>query len=75
MGQQVAVVPAAAGNIRRPLVRANPVAGMGATTGVTCTQPLKTQGGVAPAAACGAAHMGAKMTLNGPVGDIFWKAA
>ena len=73
-GKQLAVAPGGAGNIPLQLVQANPAMGMGAMTGVTYVHRLKTQGGVAPAAACGAANMGAKTTVNYQADYIFWKA-
>ena len=49
---QLAVAPASAGNIPLQLVKANPCHGHGRDAGVTYIQPVATQGGVAPAAAC-----------------------
>ena len=74
-GKQLAVAPGGAGNIPLQFVQADPAMGMGKMTGVTYIQRLKTQGGVAPAAECGAANMGAKTTVNYQADYIFWKAA
>ena len=74
-GKQLAVSPGGAGNIPLQFVQANPAMGMGAMTGVTYIQRLKTQGGVAPSAACGTGNMGAKQTVNYQADYIFWKAA
>jgi hypothetical protein len=73
-GKQLAISPGGTGNIPLQFVQANPTMGMGAMTGVTYIQRLKTQGGVAPAAECGAANMGAKTTVNYQADYIFWKA-
>lgn len=74
-GKQLAVSPGGTGNIPLQLVQADPAMGMGAMTGVTYIQRLKTLGGVAPSAACGASNMGAKMVVNYQADYIFWKAA
>ena len=71
---QVAVAPAAAGSIPLQLVKANPAMGSGAMTGVTYIQRVATQGGVAPAAACGAGNMGAKQVVKYQADYIFYKA-
>ena len=49
-GKQVAVSPAAPGNIPLQLVKTEPAMGSGAMTGVTYIQRLNTKGGVAPGA-------------------------
>lgn len=72
---QVAVAPAAAGSIPLQLVKANPAMGVGAMQGVTYIQRVATQGGVAPAMACGAAQAGRKEIVNYQADYIFWKAA
>lgn len=74
-GQQLAVAPGGDGNIPLQLVQANPAMGQGAMAGVSHIQRLKTQGGVAPMSACGAANAGAKVTVNYKADYIFWKAA
>jgi hypothetical protein len=74
-GKQLAVAPGGEGNIPLQFVQANPAMGMGAMTGVTYIQRLNTQGGVAPATACGMANLGAKVTVNYQADYIFWKAA
>lgn len=70
-GTQVAVAPAGAGNLPYQLVRANPVVGSGALTGVTHIQRVALKGGVAPQAACAA---GQKTTVPYQADYIFWKA-
>jgi hypothetical protein len=71
---QVAVSPAAAGSIPMQLVKANPAMGTGAMTGVTYIQRVATQGGVAPAMACGAGNMGARQVVQYQADYIFYKA-
>jgi hypothetical protein len=55
-GKQVAVAPAQPGSIPLQLVKAEPATGAGAMQGINYVQRLKTQGGVAPSAPCGAAN-------------------
>lgn len=71
---QVAVAPAAAGSIPLQLVKANPAMGNGMVSGTTYIQRVATMGGVAPAAACGAANMGAKQIVKYQADYIFWRA-
>jgi hypothetical protein len=71
---QLAVAPAGAGNIPLQLVKANPAMGRGAMAGVTHIQRVATQGGVAPASACGAANKGSKEVVPYQADYIFWKA-
>jgi hypothetical protein len=71
-GKQVAVAPAAAGNIPLQLVKADPATGSGAMQGVTHIQRLKTQGGVAPSAACAAANKGAQMKVPYQADYVFY---
>ena len=73
-GAQLAVAPAAAGSIPLQLVKANPAMGSGAMNGVTYIQRVATQGGVAPAMACGAGNMGAKQVVKYQADYIFYKA-
>ena len=54
-GKQVAVAPAAAGNIPMQLVKTEPAMGNGAMTGITYIQRVNTKGGVAP---CRPVHVG-----------------
>ena len=72
---QLAVSPAAAGNIPLQLVKANPAMGSGAMNGVTYIQRVATKGGVAPATACGAGNVGSKEVVKYQADYIFWKAA
>ena len=71
---QLAVAPGDMGSIPLQLVKANPAMGMGAMSGVTYIQRVKTMGGVAPASACGASNMGAKQIVKYQADYIFWKA-
>lgn len=71
---QLAVAPAAAGSIPLQLVKANPAMGSGAMTGVTYIQRVATQGGVAPAMACGASNLGARQVVRYQADYIFYKA-
>lgn len=73
-GTQVAVAPAAVGNIPMQLVKANPVMGSGAMTGVSYIQRVATQGGVAPAMACDAGSKGSQQIVKYQADYIFWKA-
>ena len=68
---QIAVSPAAAGSIPLQLVKANPAMGTGAMTGVTYIQRVSTQGGVAPAMACGASNVGARQVVQYQADYIF----
>ncbi|AEG93796.1 DUF3455 domain-containing protein [Ramlibacter tataouinensis] len=72
---QVAVAPNATGNIPLQLVKANPATGTGAMSGTTYIQRVATQGGVAPAAACTQANLGAKQMVKYQADYIFYKAA
>jgi hypothetical protein len=74
-GAQVAVAPAAPGSIPLQLVKANPAMGSGAMSGVAYIQRVATQGGVAPAMACGADTKGRKEIVKYQADYIFWKAA
>jgi hypothetical protein len=71
---QLAVSPGGAGNIPLQLVKADPAIGQGAMAGTTYIQRVATRGGVAPAAACSAASMGAKQVVNYQADYIFYRA-
>jgi hypothetical protein len=73
-GTQLAVAPAAAGNIPLQLVKANPATGAGAMTGITYIQRVATQGGVAPAMACDAASKGKREIVKYKADYIMYKA-
>jgi hypothetical protein len=73
-GAQVAVAPAAAGNIALQLVKANPAMGYGAMQGTAYIQRVATVGGVGPARACDAAALGAKEMVKYQADYIFWSA-
>jgi Protein of unknown function (DUF3455) len=72
-GKQVAIAPAAPGNIPLQLVKADPAMGNGAMTGVTYIQRLETKGGVAPSAACNAAAAGTKQQVGYQAKYVFYK--
>lgn len=71
-GKQVAVAPAQPGSIPLQLVKAEPAMGMGAMQGVTYIQRLKTQGGVAPAAACAAGNAGMRRQVAYQADYVFY---
>jgi hypothetical protein len=73
-GTQVAVAPNGAGNIPFQLVKANPAMGSGAMQGVSYIQRVATQGGVAPAMACGASSLGQKQVVKYQADYIFYRA-
>ncbi len=71
-GKQLAVAPGTPGNIPLQLVKADPAVGMGAMQGVSHIQRLKTQGGVAPAAACGMANKGERRQVAYQADYVFY---
>ena len=71
-GKQVAVAPAAAGNIPFQLVKAE--GGSGAMRDVTYIQRVNTKGGVAPTMTCDAASRGTKTTVPYSADYVFYKA-
>lgn len=73
-GTQVAVAPAMQGSIPYQLVKANPATGSGAMSGTAYIQRVATRGGVAPAAACGAANTGARQIVQYQADYIFYRA-
>ncbi len=70
---QLAVSPAAAGNIPLQLVKANPATGQGAMTGITYIQRVATKGGVAPAMTCDATSKGKKEIVKYQADYIMYK--
>jgi hypothetical protein len=75
-GAQLAVAPAMPGSIPLQLVKANPATGSGsAMRDVAYIQRVATQGGVAPARACGAEAVGQREVVRYQADYIFWKAA
>jgi Protein of unknown function (DUF3455) len=72
-GKQLAVSPAAPGNIALQLVQANPAMGNGAMQGVTYIQRLNTVGGVAPSEACGESGLGMKKQVKYQADYVFYK--
>lgn len=74
-GKQVAVSPAAPGNIPLQLVKANPATGKGAMEGVSYIQRLNTVGGVAPALPCGAEQKGDKKVVAYKADYVLYKPA
>jgi Protein of unknown function (DUF3455) len=75
-GKQVAVAPAAPGNIPLQLVKADPATsmgtGMGAMQNVAYIQRLNTQGGVPPATACSAANAGQRQQVAYRADYVFY---
>lgn len=72
-GKQLAVSPAAAGNIPLQLVEAAPATGKGMLEGVTYIQRMNTQGGVAPKDPCGKENAGTKKTVGYSADYVFFK--
>ena len=72
-GKQVAVSPAAPGNIPFQLVKAEPATGNGAMSNVTYIQRLNTKGGVAPSDACSAGSVGAKKQVGYQADYVFYR--
>ena len=73
-GTQLAIAPNGSGNIPYQLVKANPAMGSGAMQGVSYIQRVATQGGTAPAAACGADSTGRKQVVKYQADYIFYRA-
>jgi Protein of unknown function (DUF3455) len=71
-GKQLAVSPAAPGNIPLQLVKTEPAMGAGAMTGVSYIQRLNTKGGVAPAMACDAASKGKRQQVAYEADYVFY---
>lgn len=71
-GKQVAVAPAAPGNIPLQLVKAEPAMGAGAMQGVAYIQRLNTKGGVAPSAACTTANKGQRQQVAYEADYVFY---
>jgi hypothetical protein len=72
-GKQLAIAPAAAGNIPMQLVQTSPAMGSGAFTGVTYIQRVNTMGGVAPAMPCDASKVSTKSTVKYSADYVFYK--
>lgn len=72
-GKQLAVSPAAAGNIPLQLVEAAPATGEGAMKGVTYIQRVNTQGGVAPKDPCTKETVGTKKTVPYSADYVFYR--
>ena len=70
---QVAVSPAAPGNIPLQLVKANPASGMGAMSGISYIQRVATRGGVAPSLPCAAGNLGARQLVQYQADYILYK--
>lgn len=70
---QVAVSPAAPGNIPLQLVKANPATGMGAMSGVSYIQRVATRGGVASSPPCSAGNLGARQLVQYQADYILYK--
>ncbi|MEO7338509.1 MAG: DUF3455 domain-containing protein [Caldimonas sp.] len=71
-GKQVAMAPAAAGNIPMQLVKAEPAMGAGAMQGVTYIQRVNTKGGVAPAMPCDAGTKGKRQVVAYEADYVFY---
>ena len=71
-GKQLAVAPAAPGNIPLQLVKTDPAMGAGAMTGVSYIQRLNTKGGVAPAMACDAMSKGKRQQVAYQADYVFY---
>jgi hypothetical protein len=71
-GKQLAVVPAAPGNIALQLVKAEPAMGTGAMQGVDYVQRLNTKGGVAPTMACNAGNSGQRQQVAYEADYVFY---
>lgn len=71
-GKQLAVAPAAPGNIPLQLVKAEPASGSGAMQGVSHIQRLQTRGGVAPAAACTGGNRGERRQVAYQADYVFY---
>jgi hypothetical protein len=71
-GKQLAVAPAAPGNIPLQLVKAEPAMGAGAMQGVSYIQRLNTKGGVAPAAPCDAGTKGRRQQVAYEADYVFY---
>lgn len=75
-GKQLAVHPSTTpASIPLQLVQASPTSGSGLMSGVTYIQRINTQGGVAPADACGAANAGSKKMVKYQADYVFYKAS
>lgn len=74
-GQQVAVAPAAAGNIPMQLLRAAPASGTGAMQHVAYIQRLATRGGVAPTEPCDASLVGQRRQVGYQADYVFYTAS
>lgn len=72
-GKQVAIAPAAPGNIPLQLVKAEPAMGQGAMTGVSYIQRIETKGGVAPAAVCDMSNRSARQQVGYQAKYVFYK--
>ena len=73
-GKQVAVSPAAAGNLPLQLVKANPTSGQGKLANVTYIQRLNTDGGTAPAQTCDMASLGKELKVAYQADYVFYTA-
>ena len=71
-GKQVAISPAAPGNIPLQLVKTDPAMGAGSMMGVTYIQRVNTKGGVAPATMCDAAAKGQRQQVSYEADYVFY---
>ncbi len=72
-GKQLAVAPAAPGNLAGQLVQANPAMGVGLMQGVTYVQRINTRGGTVVGDVCDGVHSGKVIRLNYEADYIFYK--
>lgn len=75
-GKQLAVHPSPTpASIPLQLVQANPASGAGLMSGITYIQRINTQGGVAPADACGPTNAGSRKMVKYQADYVFYKAS
>ncbi len=73
-GKQIAIAPAAIGNLPLQLVKANPSIGNGQMANVSYIQRLNTVGGIAPAQTCDMASLGKEMKVAYQADYVFYAA-
>lgn len=73
-GTQLAVAPAAKGDLPYQLVKANPAQGSGTMQGISYIQRLATRGGVAPSMDCTVQNKGAQQVVKYQADYVFWTA-
>lgn len=73
-GKQVAIAPAAPGNIPLQLVKAEAASGTATLNNITFIQRLNTQQGVAPALPCNASMVNQKQIVSYQADYVFYRA-